>query len=447
MPGPSACYQNMKNLGLLFRFLILFSALAPSLAFAKANPGLDLCRHNEVSGLLRTYYFSKLYGSNKKTDQHAFAAAGILNFRTQPFLDGVCVGASLFHANSLGLNSSDSARVDTTLMGLGHSLTALGQAYIQWQHPGFMIRGGDQVINTPWMGPRDSRALPQTFQGVYAAALPAKKLKFEAMRIYAWKSRTSDDYFRDNLYYPTYFENDDLFGTKKILPKSAAEAPGTLAFGAHYLGKPLSGQLWYYDFYRFAKMFYGDGTYLFKRHGEPSPFISAQYAHEWSGANNYFQRYGATLFTKSGTGGVNATLYGIRLGLKKSDWLLQASYNRLENNPGAFGGGALVSPYGNYTAMYASFMTDNLLSFGPGDAYAIGGSYWALGHRFKFTAAAAQFRTTYNSHPHAVYLDASYHPAFLKGLSIRDRIAINNGLPSFDGGYYINNRFMVQYLF
>lgn len=63
--------------------------------------------------------------------------------------------------------------------------------------------------------------------------------------------------------------------------------------------------------------------------------------------------------------------------------------------------------------MYTSFMTNNLLSFGPGCAY-------------------------------AVYLDTLYQPTFLKGLSIRDRIAIDQELPSFDGGCYLNNRFMVS---
>ena len=92
-------------------------------------------------------------------------------------------------------------------------------------------------------------------------------------------------------------------------------------------------------------------------------------------------------------------------------------------------------------------MTNNLLSFGPGCAYAVQGTYWALAHRFQFTAAAGQFRTAYDGRPYAVYLDARYHPTFLKGFSIRDRIAIDQGLPSYDGGYYLNNRFMVQYRF
>ena len=153
------------------------------------------------------------------------------------------------------------------------------------------------------------------------------------------------------------------------------------------------------------------------------------------------------MFGQPGTGGVNATLYGGRLGLKGEDWLLQLDYNRLEDHAGAFGGGALVSPYGNNSALYTSFMTNNLLSFGPGNAYAVRGTCWTSGRRFKFTAAAGQYRTTYEGNPYAVYFDASYDPPFLKGLSIRERIAIDQGLPSLDGGYYINNRIMLQWLF
>lgn len=63
---------------------------------------------------------------------------------------------------------------------------------------------------------------------------------------------------------------------------------------------------------------------------------------------------------------------GVTPGLKETDWLLQLSYNRLEDHTRESGGDALMSPYGNDSALYISFITNDFLSFGPGCACTIG---------------------------------------------------------------------------
>ncbi|MBU2812560.1 OprD family porin [Acidithiobacillus thiooxidans] len=424
---------------------VQFSAFCLTLpAIAHADTLASFINKGEISGVVRSYYFSKLYGASKKENADAYSLGGILNAKTAS-LDGFSAGVSFYTANSLGTHGDDSKKVDTTLMGLAPSINALGQAYLQYAMPKLLlIRVGNQVINTPWIGARDSRMLPQTFQGVFIKAQPIQGLTLEGMRIFRWKSRTSDDYHRDNLYYPTDYHDDPMYGVKAVLPKNAEAAQGTLAFGASYKGMGANLQAWYYNFYQFAQMFYGSAQYTLKTGTAFSPFIAAQFMREWQN-NSIFQKYDAKLFGQSGS--VNATLWGGKLGVNIPGGNVFVAYNALTPHADSFGGGAIVSPYGNYTAMYASFMTNNLLSFGPGHAWRLGATYWAWQKQIRFIAGYSRFDTNYDGKTNGVYLDLTYFPKMLKGLSIRDRVAIDNGLKAYDGSSFIYNRLMLQYAF
>lgn len=423
---------------------LLCSALALLPLYGHADTLAQIIRNGSVSGDIRSYYFSKLYGAPTKANEDAYSLGGILNARTGS-LDGFSAGVSFFTANSLGTHGSDSKNVDTTLMGIAPSINALGQAYLQYEMPKrLLIRVGNQVINTPWMGPRDSRMLPQTFQGVFAELQPLPGLKIEGMRIFRWKSRTSDNYNRDNLYYPTNYDEDPLYGVKKVGLKADTPASnGTLAFGAQYsvMGAKLAA--WYYNFYQFANLFYGSAQYGLKM-GGVTPYLAGQFLREWE-SSGILQNYHAKLFDQEGT--VNTTLWGLKAGVKISHANLFFAYNQLNPHADSFGGGAIVSPYGNYTAMYASFMTNNLLAFGPGHAWRLGAALDAWQKQIRFLAGFAHFNTNYERKTDGVYLDLTYFPIQVKGLSIRDRVAIDNGLAAYDGHSYIYNRVMLQYAF
>lgn len=215
---------------------LLFSAIGLTVpVLAQADTLASFINKGDISGVVRSYYFNKLYGAPKKENQDAYSLGGILTAKTGS-LDGFSAGVSFFTANSLGTHGGDAKGVDTTLMGIAPSINALGQAYLQYQMPKIvLIRVGNQIINTPWIGARDSRMLPQTFQGVFAQVEPVKGLKIEGMRIFRWKSRTSDDYSRDNLYYPTDYDEDAMYGVKKVgLKDDTPASNGTLAFGVNY---------------------------------------------------------------------------------------------------------------------------------------------------------------------------------------------------------------------
>jgi hypothetical protein len=53
---------------------------------------------------------------------------------------------------------------DDTLPGF--DLRTLYEAYVQYKDPHLMVKAGNQVFNTPWTSPSDTRIKPTAFQGV-----------------------------------------------------------------------------------------------------------------------------------------------------------------------------------------------------------------------------------------------------------------------------------------
>ena len=424
---------------------ILWVATLTSLPLASAQANPQFIRDATVTGLLRSYYFSKLYGAQNKPDQEAYSFGGILNLRSGT-VDGFRAAVSFFTANALGTHGTDPKTVDTTLMGIAPSINSLGEAYLEYARSDFFqLRMGNQIINTPWLGARDSRMLPQTFQGIYLRSSPVTGLTLTALRIFRWKSRTSDDYHRDNLYYPTNYDDDSLYGIKKVgLGKDTPASNGTLAFGLQFHHSGVSLETWYYDFYQFAHMFYGQAEYSHRVAQNFTPYIAGQYMREWQN-NGILENYRASLFGLKGS--VNATLMGVKLGAHIASANILLTYDELKPHLHSFGGGAIVSPYGNYNAMYAAFMTDNLLAFGPGHAWRVGLSYAAWAKQLLVQADFSRFDTNFVGKTNGVYLDLIYRPTSLQGLSIRDRVAIDNGLRAYAGHSFIYNRLMFQYAF
>ncbi|WP_414040692.1 hypothetical protein ACJU26_00915 [Acidithiobacillus sp. M4-SHS-6] len=113
---------------------LLFSAMGltvPVLAQADTLASFINKGEGEISGMVRSYYFNRLYGAPKKENQDAYSLGGILTAKTGS-LDCFSAGVSFFTANSLGTHGGDAKGVVTTLMGIAPSINALGQAYLQY---------------------------------------------------------------------------------------------------------------------------------------------------------------------------------------------------------------------------------------------------------------------------------------------------------------------------
>ncbi len=358
---------------------------------ASADTLSGFLSHSKINGYIRSYYFSRDYSSSN-TNQSAFALGGMLNLETAPFLGGFGAGITFWSANSLGANdlnpgpNNNFPNLDATLMGTEHSINTLGQAYLQFKNRRLLIRGGDQMLNTPWMSGSDSRLIPATYQAVYVEGAPTQNLKLIGFREFRWKSRTSSDFFKDNLFYQPTYNGDDMWGGAATLPASTPPANGTLAFGASYQNGGASAETWYYKFYNFADMIYWSGDYSFKKskNGD-APFIGAQYVREWSNNNSYFPQ------------AISSTGYGVLVGLNFPKGNLTWSYNGITTAHGStFHAGGIFSPYtAGYATdpMYTTSMTAGLVEKGAGNAWKLALTYFAFQKKWRFITSYAQYNT------------------------------------------------------
>lgn len=424
--------------------VLALAAAAPVQAASLA----DVLDQTKVDGQVRSYYFTRQFTPNQgKQNLDAFGLGGSLTLTSGTFADGFSVVAGVMTAQSLGLN--DHPQLDATLMGVRQQLTVLGQAYLQYQNPVLMLRAGNQLLHTPWMNPSDSRIIPAIYQAVLAEVTPVAGLHLYAIRQTAWKSRTSGNYFKDNQYYPVSYAGDALHGGQPFtpLPATAQAASGTLAFGLSYANKAVEARAWYYDFYRFARTFYGEARYTLHTGTGFSPFIGAQYLRQHE-PNSFFSQYG---ITDQGLGGnVDSTVPGAIIGLDVPHGQISVAYDRVDFHAHALGGGVVISPFtANYATdpLFTTSMIRGLVELGPGHAWKVKGVYHLLDERLRLIAAYAAYSTHFKGNSNNTYLDITYFPAAAPGLSLRDRIEVSRGRAANGADRFVYNRVMMQYGF
>lgn len=437
----------MKLKQLCCAAVLLLLTTGPALA---ADTLSDFFARSQFSGEARAFYFTRDYSTPSKVNADAFALAGIFNVHTADFLGGFSVDAGFFTAHSLGTRSSDPAKIDTTLIGPGHSINALGEAYVQYHGHDLLFRLGNQLIKTPWANASDARVLPATYQAAYGEWKPLSGVSLSALRIFRYKGRTASDFDRDNNYYPATYAGDGNYGGISNLPANTPPANGALAFGAAYKARGVDANLWYYDFYDFAHMAYGDAAYTLDTGTTVKPYAGAQVVREW-GSRNAYASTGTSYFGQPGSG-VDSTTYGGIVGIKGYGASLSLGYDRIDpQGAGALGGGVLISPYtASYVTdpLYTSSMIRGLVELGPGTAWKIKATEEAFDKRLKLALSFARYRTYYSGNDNETYFDVTYAPhGRLKGLSLRDRLEIGNGNVNPGKRIFIYNRVQVVYKF
>jgi hypothetical protein len=436
-----------RSTGLVTATAVLSAATLPASA---ADTLADFLTQGSFTAQLRTYYFRRDYATPAVLNANAFAVAGLFNYQTATFLDGFSVGASFFTANALDTHNSNLARVDTTLTGTANSINSLGQAFLQYSGHGLLVRAGNQLVTTPWISPSDGRVIPSTYQGAYASFTPLPGLTFEALRILRYKSRTADNYFKDNNYYPPTWGGDSSYGGTANLPASAHATDGAAAFGIDYAIDGLKTTAWYYHFYDFAHMLYAQADETLPLSSPVKPFVGAQVVREW-GSSNAFAQTGTHFFGWPGTSSDNVTLGGVA-GLKAYGASLSVAYDRLESEgTGALGGGLLVSPYtASYATdpLYTSSMIRGMVELGPGSSWKVTATEQAFQKELTLTASFAEYHTNFNGNDSETYFDVIYlPPGWLKGLSLRNRVEVANGRVNPGKRHFVYNRVMVAYSF
>lgn len=413
----------------------------------------------KIDGQIRSYYFTQAFGPGSPPDRTAYSLGGYLNMHT-PSIYGFSGDVGFNTANSLGTHGSPDT-VDTTLAGLNASLTVLTQAYLQYELPSVLtIRAGNQSINSPWINPSDSRMIPASYQGFYGEVSPVENVHLYGMRIYRWKSRTSPHYYNDNLYYKLGFDGDPMYSGNRAELTNAPTFDGTLAFGADAEYRGARAEVWYYDFYQFAKMLHADVNYHYQNESGVEPYVEGQFVHEWE-ANSLLNSNAGYLtnqidgFTGNSVKtfawgvrtGVNYDVGGSTLGEGNLSW----AFNKIDYNAGAVGGGAIVSPYTNGYAtdpLYTTSMIRGLVEMGPGNAWKVSWTQHLWDKRFRFTLSYADYHLQRAGGANDEYLDLVYSPkGVLEGLSIRDRLEVAHGNLGVHKGHFLYNRVMLTYSF
>ncbi len=413
----------------------------------------DIFANGHVDGELRMYNFDRLYDTPNTPNASAFSLAALINAHTGTFLGGFSFGGSFVTANSLGTQSDTLAKIDTSLMGPNNSIGAFSQAYAQFKDDWVLVRGGYQYLDTPWMGKNDSRVIPSSYNAILVGLTPLKGWNLYGIRTYSWKSRTSTGMYYNNLYYPSNFDGDSMYGNNGSLPGTAPRADGAWAAGTTYANDAVKAQGWYYDFLNFAQMGYVDGTYTLKTGTHFNPFLSLQYVNENGGNDNILVDTHTKLFGLPGTR-VRSEAWGADIGTSAFNGRIDLAYNKLQQESSAVGGGALISPYTtNYATdpLFTTSMIRGLVETGPGHAWKAKASYKFFDDKLQLVTSYAKYTTDLRGTSHNVYFDIVYNmDGVLKGLTLRNRWErsvggsgnLNPGNESFT-----YNRLMITYKF
>lgn len=424
--------SKISKLGLFFITYILF------IQSSHADDNfIDFLSQTTVSGDVRDYFFTRTYDEMANpANQSAFSLGGNLNLESATFADWLRVDVDFFTAQPFDINSPDNKYVDNTLPGF--QVNTIGQAFLQYQNDNITIRGGDQIMNTPWLGPSDSRMIPATYQGFLAIYTPIPDLTFTALRQTAFKSRTSVGFSGLNL----YNVNDQIFGGTPLAKLGNTTDIGTLAFGSTYQNNNTLAEAWAYQFYDFAKLLYGNFNYTLNSPYFFKPIFGAQVARETGDGSN--------LLAENGYGFTDSDVLGALLGVAIPHGKLTLGYDDMPIEDGAFHNGDLVSPYTTGYAsdpLYTTSLIAGLIEKTAGHALKLTASYNLLNDTIKLSTSYAKYYTaplladTYETDFDVTYLFSNR----LKGLSIRNRFGVMHG--NNIQGHFIYNRLMLEYDF
>ncbi|NII54071.1 OprD family outer membrane porin [Luteibacter sp. SG786] len=412
----------------------------------------DFFRDARVDGEVRLYRFDRNYDNPTSKDQFSNSLAGLLTVHSGQ-VNGFSAVVTGFSAHSFGTQSHDKGRIDASLMGPDNVIDGFTQAYVEYANRWVVVRAGDQYLDTPWMGRSDSRVIPASYQGATLDFKPAKGWDIYAIRTLRWKSRTSDGYNDDNVYYPSTYHGDSMYGNNGSLPSSARSQDGTTALGSAYAGHGLKAQAWYYDFEHFGRMGYIDGMYTIDTGTLLKPFIGAQFVRETTGSDNVI----VDTHTKiTGVAGqrVDASAWGVDAGVGVGKAKFDVSYNKLDSDRNAVGAGAIISPYTNTYAtdpLYTTSMLRGLVEQGPGHAWKARAQYSLLHDDLQLIASYAHYDTVLRGTSHDVYVDIVWKlDKLLKGLQLRNRWEHTvGGRNNLNPGNmpWTNNRLMLSYRF
>ncbi|WP_298286216.1 hypothetical protein [Acidocella sp.] len=459
----------MPTLSLLSRTLGGISLLAAACALAApahAQSLQDALRQTTISGELGATDFAYANGGHSGNTSNGFGVGGHVTLHTGA-LAGFSVGVGGYTGQSLGLYSKNPAHDDTELTGRTHSLQSLREIYLQYENPWLEVRGGRQMLNTPYANQDLYTFNPRAFMGVAGVAniiggnssdadsaplglkTSTATLAVFGARIFGYDSRYSSSFTTGNRY--------------------LTRSNGFIATGARYqnnfAGTNVSLQGWYYDFYGLGQLVYGQADFSTPLSDTSTVFGAAQLAAEGNSGGGI-----------SSYGRVDSHVYGGKIGMSygADDVAIIGDYSPIAYN--SFRHGGEIHPYNdNSGTIFTDTMQTGIEDFGPGYAIGITGDVVALNGNLKISPTYVEYKLDYgyggnvysfngaygfpagtavrNQSVHVLDANFNYNlSSLLKGLSIDwdtdAAFAQNGSLASqhFNNPYY-SSRFYIKYDF
>jgi hypothetical protein len=274
------------------------------------------------SGYVRAYDFTRLNNpqltKSNPLNQESFSTAFDLHLNYN-FVGGLGAGVTYLYSNSFNDHCTTAAshaagppcvkantgaafqgtNPDDTLPGF--EMSTLYEAYLVYRDPSLFIKAGNQVINTPWANPSDSRLKPVAFQGGDIAYQLDKNWTGEFMYMDKFESRVDSDFLNSTLLTATKIADAPGAGSNLHIPNYSATTTNGFFYGrAGYKSGPLYAEASDYQFLDIANAVWVDGTYALS--GALKPALAFQLGNE----NNT---------GRSVIGKINSQVFGIQGGI------------------------------------------------------------------------------------------------------------------------------------
>jgi hypothetical protein len=256
----------------------------PAFAFGGFVRSYDFTRQN-ASGFANTFK-----AMNQGSVNTAVSLRANYRFNNSPF----SIGATYLYANpgacvssvshlsipcgkhSFVSQGSEPVNPDDTLPG--YEMSTLYEAYLQYKDPNATVRLGNQVVNSPWANPSDSRLKPVAFQGLDASFRIDARWNAEVMYMARFEGRATSDF--DNATLLTSHPADAPGAASNIFTPGGTSIT-TPGFGYARLGFAsgnLSANVHYYGFLDIANAVWLDAKYAWSN--PRKPFVAVQLGSE-----------------------------------------------------------------------------------------------------------------------------------------------------------------------
>jgi hypothetical protein len=245
--------------------------------------------------------------------------AGATYFFSDPFAGPCSTAAAHAKGQPCVAQIPPNTNPDDTVPGF--ILDTFYEAYLAYKTPEFSAKLGDQLFNSPWANPVDTRIKPAAFQGADFIYSPKGWLA-EAAYMFQWENRTSNR-FTSNTLITSYPAGGSGMASNILQPGCKGSTcggftnPGFLYTRAGYLpNHNLSANVYYWDVNQIANVFWGDGQYTWTA---PAfrPFVAVQGG--WETGSGAAQ-----------AGKIQSSLIGVQAGANLTrDIVLAASYDSI----------------------------------------------------------------------------------------------------------------------